>query len=80
MATLKDIIFRETTADALADPFVEEMIGLDPRQKVALKDVFRAAAERSTRAEGEAYDKLLAILKPEQREKLRKQLSREGAL
>ena len=43
LATLKDIIFRETTADALADPFVEEMIGLDPRQKVALKDVFRAA-------------------------------------
>ena len=65
----------------LNDPFVQEKIGLSQaREGGRVKEVFRAAAERQAGGEGEAYDKMLAILTPEQQEKLRKRLSADGAL
>ena len=80
LAALKDIVFRETAADVLDDFSVQEKIGLTERQKAALKEISRAAIQRIRRGGAENYEKLLAILTPQQQEKLRAQLSREGAL
>ena len=80
LAALKGIIFRETAADVLDDFSVQEKIGLSQRQKAALKEISRAAIQRIRRGGVENYKKMLAILTPEQQEKLRKQLSTDGAL
>ena len=79
-AAVKDIMFRETAAEVLADGFVQEKIGLSRRQQAAVKDVFRAAAERTALAEREACEKVLAILTPQQQQKLRKEVDRGEVL
>jgi tetratricopeptide (TPR) repeat protein len=78
LAAFKEITFRQMVSAVLGELFVQEKIGLGRRQQAAVKDIFRAAAERTARAEREACEQVLAILTPQQRETLREALSREA--
>ena len=75
-AALKEIMFRETASDVLTDSFVQEKIGLSRRQQAAVKDVFQAAEQGRARAEREACQQVLAILTPQQEQKLREEVER----
>ena len=61
----------------VTNPRIQEEIGLSDREKAAVKDVFRATGEAELRAMRESYEKLLALLTPEQREKLRQELDQQ---
>ena len=70
MAALKDLNFRDQVSEVLKDPFEQERMGLSQRQKTAVEGALRAARKRCAGTMLEATEKALAILTPQQREKM----------
>jgi len=77
LAGLKEIVFRETVAGVLTDPFEQEKIGLSERQKDAVKKAHWAGQQRSASDARDMYDKVMAILTREQQDKVREEAGRD---
>ncbi len=70
LAALKELNFREQVSKVLNDPFEQERMGLSQREKTAVSGALRAARKRSAGTMLEATGKALAILTPQQRERM----------
>ena len=78
LAALKEMVLRRRAFSTLADPNVEVRIGVDDPQKAAVKGINEEPASRQDRILREAERKLFGVLTPQQRDKIREILDRQG--
>lgn len=78
LAALQETVFRRRAFSTLADPKVEVKIGLDDQQKAAVKRINEEPAIRQDRILREAERKLFGVLTPQQQEKIREVIDRQG--
>lgn len=78
LAALKELRLRREADLALSSPETRTKLGLSGEQRAALAKLDREAHERLYRIDREQLDKALAILSPEQRDKLTAELDRRS--
>ena len=79
LTELKEITFRDVAPFFIQyEPLVQDKIGLSELQKAALQKISRDEKERAFNRDCETYEKLLALLTPQQQEKLREALSQDA--
>jgi hypothetical protein len=72
--TVQAIAFQLTAANALANPSVQEKIGLSPEQRDQLTSVFEQAGEKMQQLQRETAREAMQVLGSEQRSALKQQM------
>ena len=78
LAALKEIVFRRRAFSTLADPHVEAKIELNDQQKAAVKRINEEPVNRQDRILRGSERKLFGVLTPQQQDKIREVLDRQG--
>ncbi len=78
LAALKEIVFRRRAFSTLADPKAAVKIGLNDQQKAAVKRINEEPANKYDRILREAARKLIGVLTPQQQDKIREVMDRQG--
>jgi Spy/CpxP family protein refolding chaperone len=73
IATLKDINLRQTGGYMLMNPKTVETLGITDQQKGQIQKARDELQEKSNQLQKEFFDKLMQVLTPEQKEKLKEQ-------
>ena len=78
LKAIQDINFRSVGPSMLSQPRTAEALGISQEQKAKIAEVRKEMMENYRQMQKESFEKILGLLTPEQREKLKEQIQHRG--